>query len=165
MCPKVSIVTKFLFGFQFLLTYLWGDLSNTFCVLHFAVWLTLLTCSARVITSKQDHSWQELPKLQISDVTYFFIFIFPFLFFWGAGNQSCGGASCWPSSSPHPADPFVASLSPSPSPLPLLVSEAALMTRASDGTVGQFPFINVLQLFLPKLILYFLMWLSVGSWE
>ncbi|TKY60924.1 LysM domain-containing GPI-anchored protein 1 [Spatholobus suberectus] len=69
-------------------------------------------------------------------------------------NRSHSGASCSPSTSPYPADPFV--MSPKPSPfLPLPVSKAALRTRASSGRLGQV-LINVLQLFLLEFILYFL---------
>ncbi|XP_061344931.1 lysM domain-containing GPI-anchored protein 1-like [Gastrolobium bilobum] len=57
-------------------------------------------------------------------------------------NLSNSGASCWPSPSPYPAEP-------------LPVSVAAPRTHGPGGRLGQFLTI-VLQLFLPKLILYFL---------
>ncbi|RDY11104.1 LysM domain-containing GPI-anchored protein 1, partial [Mucuna pruriens] len=69
-------------------------------------------------------------------------------------NQSHSRASCSPSWPPYPASPFVMSPKPPPS-LPLPVSKAALKTRASSGSLGQF-LINELILFLLKFILYFL---------
>ncbi|KAK7358288.1 hypothetical protein VNO77_00215 [Canavalia gladiata] len=70
-------------------------------------------------------------------------------------NQSHTGVSCWPSAAPYPApaDPFL--ISPSLFPFPLPISKATPRTRASSGRLGQF-FIGVLQLFLLKLILSFL---------
>nr|KYP61582.1 LysM domain-containing GPI-anchored protein 1 [Cajanus cajan] len=69
-------------------------------------------------------------------------------------NQSHSGVSCSPSLSPYHVDPFVVSPKPS-SFLPLPVSKAALSTRATFGRVDQI-LINVLQLFVLKFILYFL---------